>query len=86
MEVNMFNKKWKVNSITYKEKIELWQLSLNAFRDDNINQDDYFKLINRVEELSGLTEKDMKSLTMGKIDLLLQQVFTDYMGLEKKDS
>ncbi len=86
MEVNMFNKKWKVNSITYKEKRELWQLSLNAFRDDNINQDDYFKLINRVEELSGLTEKDMKSLTMGKIDLLLQQVFTDYMGLEKKDS
>ena len=86
MEVNMFNKKWKVNSITYKEKRELWQLSLNAFRDDNINQDDYFKLINRVEELSGLTEKDMKSLTMGKIDLLLQQVFTDYMWLEKKDS
>tara|TARA_B100000965_G_scaffold406007_1_gene442415 strand:+ start:2258 stop:2518 length:261 start_codon:yes stop_codon:yes gene_type:complete len=86
MEVNMFNKKWKVNSITYKEKRELWQLSLNAFRDDNISQDDYFKLINRVEELSGLTEKDMKSLTMGKIDLLLQQVFTDYMGLEKKDS
>ena len=83
MEVNMFNKKWKVNSITYKEKRELWQLSLSAFRDDNINQDDYFKLINRVEELSGLTEKDMKSLTMGKIDLLLQQVFTDYMGLEK---
>ena len=86
MEINMFNKKWKVNSITYKEKRELWQLSLNAFRDDNISQDDYFKLINRVEELSGLTEKDMKSLTMGKIDLLLQQVFTDYMGLEKKDS
>ena len=53
---------------------------------DKENEDDYFKLINKVEELSGLTEKDMDSLSMAQIDLLLQQIFTDYMGLEKKDS
>ena len=86
MKVKMFDKEWNVNSITYKEKRELWQLSLNAFRDDKENQDDYFKLINRVEELSGLTEKEVNSLTMAQVDLLLQQIFTDYMGLEKKDS
>lgn len=86
MKVKMFDKEWEVNPITYKQKRELWQLSLNAFRDDKENQDDYFKLINRVEELSGITEKEISSLSMAQVDLLLQQIFTDYMGLEKKDS
>ena len=82
----MFDKEWEANPITYKQKRELWQLSLNAFRDDKENQDEYFKLINRVEELSGLTEKEVNSLSMAQVDLLLQQIFTEYMGLEKKDS
>ena len=86
MKVKMFDKEWEVNPITYKQKRELWQLSLNAFRDDKENQDDYFKLINRVEELSGITEKEVSSLSMAQVDLLLQQIFTEYMGLEKKDS
>ena len=86
MKVKLFDKEWEVNPITYKQKRELWQLSLNAFRDDKENQDDYFKLINRVEELSGITEKEVSSLSMAQVDLLLQQIFTDYMGLEKKDS
>ena len=86
MKVKMFDKEWEVDPITYKQKRELWQLSLNAFRDDKENQDDYFKLINRVEELSGITEKEISSLSMAQVDLLLQQIFTDYMGLEKKDS
>ena len=86
MKVKMFDKEWEVNPITYKQKRELWQLSLNAFRDDKENQDDYFKLINRVEELSGITEKEVSSLSMAQVDLLLQQIFTDYMWLEKKYS
>ena len=86
MKVKMFDKEWEVNPITYKQKRELWQLSLNAFREDKENQDDHFKLINRVEELSGITEKEVSSLSMAQVDLLLQQIFTDYMGLEKKDS
>ena len=86
MKVKMFDKEWDISSITYKQKRELWQLTLNAFRDDKDNQDDYFKLINRVEELSGVTEKDLESISMAKVDLLLQQIFTEYMGLEKKDS
>ena len=85
MKVKMFDKEWEVQSITYRQKRQLWQLSLNAFKDDMQDQDEYFKLINEVEEVSGLVEKDLKDLSMGQIDLLLQQVFTQYMGLEKKD-
>ena len=30
-------------------------------------------------------DKDKNPLDMSKIDLLLQEVFTQYMGIEKKD-
>jgi len=87
MKVSMFDKEWSINTITYKQKRELWQLSLDAFQDEKKqNQEKYFKLINKVEEYSGLVEKDLAKLSMAQIDLLLQQIFTEYMGLEKKDS
>jgi hypothetical protein len=85
MTVKMFDKEWEIKPITYRQKRELWQLSLNAFKEDSQDQEDYFKLINKVEELSGLVEKDLANLSMAEIDLLLQQIFTQYMGLEKKD-
>lgn len=86
MKVNMFKKEWEVKSITYKEKRELWQLSLNAFQDGKPNQDEYFKLLNRVEKISGLSEKDLEKLPMNDVDALLQEIYSQYMGLAKKDS
>ena len=86
MKVNMFKKEWEVKSITYKEKRELWQLSLNAFKDGTTNQEAYFVLLNKVEEISGLKEKDLEKLSMADIDALLQEIYSQYMGLEKKDS
>ena len=91
MKVKMFDKEWEVKDINYKEKRELWQLSLSSFAGSEVVQEKYFNMINKVEELSGLSEKDYvhndKSLlTMAEIDLLLQEVFASYMGTEKKDS
>ena len=86
MKVEMFEREWEAKPITYKQKRELWQLSLIAFKEEGQDEKDYFKLMNTVEEFSGLTEKDFTDLSMGQIDLVLQQVFTQYMGLEKKDS
>ena len=82
----MFDKECSISYSTDNPTRELWQLTLTSFIDDKDNQDDYFKLINRVEELSGVTEKDLESISMAQVDLLLQQIFTEYMGLEKKDS
>jgi hypothetical protein len=89
MTVKMFKKEWKVKALVYKEKRELWQDSIRAFPEGAVDQSGYFVLMNRVEDLSGLKEadyiKDDKTpLTMGEIDLLLQEVFTQYMGIEKK--
>ncbi len=86
MKVNMFKKEWEVKSITYKEKRELWQLSLNAFKDGTTDQEAYFVLLNKVEDISGLKEKDLEKLSMADIDALLQEIYSQYMGLEKKDS
>tara|TARA_R100001530_G_scaffold54222_1_gene40014 strand:+ start:63 stop:338 length:276 start_codon:yes stop_codon:yes gene_type:complete len=91
MKVKMFKKEWEVKDINYKERRELWQLSLGSFVNSEVVQDKYFEMINKVEELSGLQEKDYikkdKSLlTMAEIDLLLQEVFASYMSMEKKDS
>ena len=82
----MFKKEWEVKSITYKEKRELWQLSLNAFKDGTTDQEAYFQLLNKVEDISGLSEKDLEKLSMADIDALLQEIYSQYMGLEKKDS
>ena len=91
MKVNVFDREWEVNDISYGQKRELWQMSLSSFNGNEIVQEKYFKMINKVEELSGLTEKDYvhkdKSLfTMAEIDLLLQEVLSSYMGTAKKDS
>jgi hypothetical protein len=84
MKVKMFDKEWNINDITYKEKRELWKLSVKSFPEGEINQDNYFVLMDKVEELSGLVEKDIAMLTMGEVDQLLQEVFQQYVGIEKK--
>ena len=85
MKVKMFDKEWEVNNPTYKEKRELWKINTMTFEGDKLNQDNYFKLLDKVEEISGLQPEDYvnqkgKPLNMANIDALLQQVFLSYIG------
>ena len=89
MKVKMFDKEWEVNNPTYKEKRELWKLNTMTFEGDKINQDNYFSLLERVEEITGLKPEDYiddkgKELDMSSIDSLLQQIFLHYIGYSKK--
>jgi hypothetical protein len=86
MKVKMFDKEWEVKNPTYKEKRELWKLNTMTFVGEELNQDKYFELLERVEEISGLkpedyVSKDDDKLGMNNIDSLLQQIFLSYMGL-----
>ena len=86
MKVKMFDKEWEVKNPTYKEKRELWKLNTMTFIGEELNQDKYFELLERVEEISGLNpedyvNKDDDKLGMNNIDSLLQQIFLSYMGL-----
>ena len=86
MKVKMFDKEWEVNNPTYKEKRELWKLNTMTFVGEELNQDKYFELLERVEVISGLNPEDYVNkngdeLGMTNIDSLLQQIFLSYMGL-----
>jgi len=85
MKVKMFDKEWEVKNPTYKEKRELWKLNTMTFVNDKINQDKYFELLDKVEEISGLQPEDYinkkgDALNMANIDSLLQQIFLSYIG------
>ncbi len=85
MKVKMFDKEWEVKNPTYKEKRELWKLNTMTFEGDKINQDKYFELLDKVEEISGLQPEDYinkkgDALNMANIDSLLQQIFLSYIG------
>ena len=58
MKVKMFDKEWEVNNPTYKQKRELWKLNTMTFEGDKLNQDKYFELLEKVEEISGLQPED----------------------------
>ena len=86
MKVKMFDKEWEVKNPTSKEQRALWKLNTMTFEGDKMNQDKYFQLLERVEEISGLRPEDYvkksdDKLAMSDIDSLLQQIFLSYMGL-----
>ena len=69
MKVKLFDKEWEVNPITYKQKRELWQLSLNAFREDKEKQSIEFE--DDIENIDNL----LKYLINNKINFL---IISDY--------
>ena len=83
MKVKALGKEYQVKDITYKERRDLHRLNAKAFWDGKVNPDNYYDVLEKVAEISGLGEEDFKDLSMVEVDQVLQQVFTDYMGLEK---
>ena len=83
MKVKALDKEYQVKDITYKERRGLHRLNAKAFWDGKINPDNYYDVLEKVAEISGLGEKDFKDLSMVEVDQVLQEVFTNYMGLEK---
>ena len=83
MKVKALGKEYQVKDITYKERRDLHRLNAKAFWDGKVNPDNYYDVLEKVAEISGWGEDDFKGLSMTEIDQILQEVFTQYMGLEK---
>lgn len=86
MKVKFLDKEWDINNPTYKEKRELWKLNSLSWKNGELNQEEYFKLLDKTEDISGLspddyTNKDGDPLSMGEIDLVLQHILLNYLGL-----
>ena len=85
MIVKVLGKEYKVKEITYQERRDLHRLNAKAFWDGKINPDNYYDILEKVAGISGLGEKEFKDLSMVEVDQILQEVFTQYMGLEKNE-
>lgn len=86
MEIKALGKTFVIKEITYKERRELHRINAKAFWDGKINPDNYYDVLEKVAEISGLGEQNFKGLSMIEVDQVLQAVFNEYMGLEKKEN
>ena len=80
----------EVKDITYKQSRELHRLNVKTFwgKEDNaekIEPDKYYDLLDKVQELSGLKDADLKKYSMMEVDAILQAVLMEYTGLSPKD-
>jgi|TARA_R110000824_G_scaffold272045_2_gene460557 translation initiation factor 2 beta subunit (eIF-2beta)/eIF-5 len=83
MKIKALGKQFQVKDISYKQRRDLHRLNAKAFWDGKVDPESYYDVLEKVAEISGLTEKDFKSLSMVEVDQVLQEVFTEYIGLEK---
>lgn len=86
MKIELLNKQYEIKEISYKERRKIYQLNVKAFWDNKINPDLYYEALDKCFELSGLSEKDLESLSMPEIDQLLQKILSAYLGIEKKEN
>jgi len=85
MIVKALGKEYQVKDITYKERRELHRLNAKAFWHGKVEPESYYDILEKVAEISGLQEADLNDLSMVEVDQVLQEVFTNYMGLAKNE-
>ena len=85
MIIKALGKEYNIKEITYKERRELHRINAKAFWDGKVGPDNYYDILEKVYEISGIEEKDVSGLSMVDVDTLLQEIFTVYMGLSKNE-
>ena len=82
---------FEVKDISYSQARQLHRMNAKVFWqgavDDkaDVNPDEYYDLLEKTREMSGLKDKDLKKYTMVQVDVILQQVLMQYTGLNPKD-
>jgi hypothetical protein len=85
MIVKLDKKEYDVKDCTYKQRRKLHKLNALVWWGGEIDVEKYYDLLEVVQDISGLAESDFKGLEMSQIDQVLQAVFVNYLGLEKKE-
>jgi len=83
--VKVDKKEYDVKDCTYKQRRKLHKLNALVWWGGEMDVEKYYDLLEQVQDISGLTESDFKGLEMSQIDQVLQSVFVNYLGLEKKE-
>ena len=84
MIIEALDKEWNVNDCTYKQRRELHALNAKVWWNGKQDVSAYYELLDKVSEIAGLGEDDFKDMNMSDIDIVLQTIFIDYLGLSKK--
>ena len=85
MIVKVDKKEYDVKDCTYKQRRKLHKLNALVWWGGEMDVEKYYALLEQVYAISGLAESDFKGLEMSQIDQVLQSVFVNYLGLEKKE-
>tara|TARA_R100000655_G_scaffold105549_1_gene153878 strand:- start:2291 stop:2557 length:267 start_codon:yes stop_codon:yes gene_type:complete len=84
MIVEALDKEWNVNDCTYKQRRELHALNAKVWWEGKQDVGAYYELLDKVSEIAGLGENDFEDMRMSDIDIVLQTIFIEYLGLSKK--
>ena len=84
MIVKVDKKEYDVKDCTYKNRRKLHKLNALVWWGGEMDVEKYYDLLEQVQDISGLAESDFKGLEMSQIDQVLQAVFVNYLGLDKK--
>ena len=84
MIVEALDKEWNVNDCTYKQRRELHALNAKVWWEGKQDVGAYYDLLDKVSEIAGLGENDFEDMRMSDIDIVLQTIFIEYLGLSKK--
>ena len=84
MIVKALDREWDVNDCSYKERRELHSKNAKVWWNDKQDIEAYYDLLEKVGEIAGLNEKDFEGMDMVDVDLVLQAIFIEYLGVSKK--
>ena len=81
---------FEIKDITYAQARELHRDNAKVFWDggddaSKVNADDYYALLEKTRELTGLSDKELKKYSMVQVDQILQHCLMEYTGLNPKD-
>jgi len=85
MKVKALKREFEANDLTFAQKRKLHAKNTGIFwgssKVEEMDAEKYYELLEMVLELSGLSEDDLKDLSMSEIDRVLQAVLMEYLGL-----
>ena len=76
-------KEYYVKDCTYKERRELHRMNAKVWAKGEMDIDLYYLLLERVGEIAGI-EAELESMTMPKVDKLLQSIYIEYINISPK--
>ena len=83
MIIKQDKKEYDVKDCTYKERRELHRMNAKVWAKGEMDIDSYYLLLERVGEIAGI-EAELESMTMPKVDKLLQAIFLEYLNISPK--